>query len=151
MPRSRRAAAAVAGAAAITSLLTACQKPTPEVTVLGGGKVVTISPSNYCFDSSHCRTGKLELPTFTLGPDDKVMIDVPKNVADSGWQVEALSLADISKVLGGSGTISGSHSFRVASNTADGDPFVVRVDKLRNGKPDGSAWSFVVKVSQTKT
>lgn len=151
MPRSRRAAAAVAGAAAIGALLTACQKPTPQVTVLGGGKVVTISPSTYCFDASHCRAGKLELPTLTLGPDDKVMIDVPKNVVDRGWQVEALSLADITKVLGGSGPISDSHSFRVASNTANGDPFVVRVDELHKGKPDGSAWSFLVKVSQTKT
>jgi hypothetical protein len=151
MPRSRRAAAAAAGAAVIMSLLTACQKPTPQVTVLGGGKVVTISPSNYCFDSSHCRTGKLELPTFTLGPDDKVMIDVPKTVADRGWQVEALSLADITKVVGGSGPITDSHSFRVASNTDNGDPFVVRVDELHDGKTDGSAWSFVVQVSQTKT
>ncbi|MEO8888422.1 MAG: DUF2771 family protein [Jatrophihabitantaceae bacterium] len=151
MSRSRRAAAAVAGAAAISSLLTACQKPTPQVTVLGGGKVVTISPSTYCFDSTHCRAGKLELPSFTLGPDDKVMIDVPSAVADRGWQVEALSLADINKVLGGSGPISGSHSFRVASNTGNGDPFLVRVDELHRGKPDGSAWSFVVTVSQTKT
>jgi hypothetical protein len=151
MPRSRRAAAAVVGAAAITTLLTACQKPTPEVTVLGGGKVATISPSNYCFDAAHCRVGKLDLPTFTLGPDDKVMIDVPRTVADRGWQVEALSLADITKVLGGSGPITDSHSFRVAGNTAEGAPFVVRVDELHKGKADGSAWSFVVKVSQTKT
>lgn len=151
MPRSRRAAAAVAGVAAMTALLTACQKPTPEVTVLGGGKVATITPSTYCFDAAHCRAGKLELPTFTLGPDDKAMIDVPRAVVDRGWQVEALSLKDISKVLGGSGPISGSHSFRVASNIADGDPFVVRVDELHKGKPDGSAWSFLIKVSQTKT
>lgn len=151
MPRTRRAAAAVLGAAAISTLLTACQKPAPEVTVLGGGKVVTITPSDYCFDSTHCRTAKLDLPTLTVGADDKVMIDVPREVAHRGWQVQALSLKDIKTVLGSSGEISGSHSYRVASSAGNGDPFVVQVAELSHGKPDGSAWSFVVKVSQTKT
>lgn len=150
MPRYRRAAAAAVGAVAISSLLTACQKPSPEVTVLGGGKVATISPSKYCFDPGQCRTNSLDLPTFTLGPDDKAMIDVPRTVADHGWQVEALSLDNISKVLGGSGPISNSHSFRVASNAGGGDPFVVRVDELSHGKPNGGTWSFVIKVSPTK-
>ncbi|MGH3264765.1 MAG: DUF2771 family protein [Trebonia sp.] len=150
MPRFRRAAAAVLGAAAISSLLTACQKPTPEVTVLGGGKVVTITPSRYCFDSDHCRADKLDLPAFTVGADDKVMIDVPRQVADRGWQVQALSLKDIKTVLGSSGPIHDSHSYRVASNAGNGAPFVVQVAELSHGKPDGSMWSFVVTVSQTK-
>jgi hypothetical protein len=150
MPRSRRVLAAAVGAVALTGLLTACQKPTPEVTVLGGGKVVTISPSRYCFTASQCRAGKLDLPTFTVGADDKVMIDVPREVEHRGWQVQALSLEDVTKVLGSSGAIHGSHSYRVASGAADGSPFIVQVNELSQGKPNGGAWSFVVKVSQTK-
>jgi hypothetical protein len=144
-------AVAVAGAAAATSLLTACQKPLPEVTVLGGGTVVRITPSTYCFGTDQCRKSALDLPTVTLGADDKAMIDVPSKVKSRGWQVQALSLQDITKVLGASGAIEDSHSYRVASNIANGDPFVVRVDELRDGKPDGSTWSFVVKVSPTKS
>jgi hypothetical protein len=150
MPRSRRVAATVAGLAAIGSLLSACDKPAPKVTVLGGGKVVTITPSNYCFDSEHCRTSPLDLPSFTVGSDDKVMIDVPRQVADRGWQVQALSLKDIKTVLGSSGPIADSHSYRVASNVGNGEPFIVQVAELSGGNPDGSAWSFVVKVSSTK-
>jgi hypothetical protein len=154
MPRltigSRRAVAAVVGAAAATTLLTACQKPVPKVTVLGGGTVVTITPSDYCFSAQRCRTSALDLPTLTLGPDDKAMIDVPRTVESNGWQVQALSLQDITKVLGASGPIDGSHSYRVAGNVGGGDPFIVRVNELSGGKPNGSTWSFVVKVSPTK-
>jgi hypothetical protein len=151
MPRFRRLLAVAVGALAVAGLLTACQKPAPEVSVLGGGTVIRITPSTYCFDTSHCRKQVLDLPTVTLGADAKALIDVPHTVKSNGWQVQALSLQDITKVLGASGPITDSHSYRFASNAADGSPFLVRVDELDGGKPDGSTWSFVVKVSQTKS
>lgn len=151
MPRHLRAFAAVAGAAVATVLLAACSKPTPEITVLGGGRVVTISPSTYCFDATHCRhASRLDLPTFTVAADDKVMVDVPRAVDSRGWVVNALSL-DGTKQLGSSGLIQGSHSYRVPSGTAGGNPFVVQVDELNNGRPDGSKWSFLIQVSPTKS
>ena len=147
MLRSRRVLLAVLGLAAV--VLAACQKPVPEVTVEGDGTVVTISPSTYCFDPSHCRRSALDLPALTVGPDQKVLVDVPREVMSNGWRVDALSLQDITKVLGSSGPIENSHSFRVAGNSGGGAPFIVQVSELAGGKPDGSVWSFVVKVSQT--
>ena len=147
MPRSRRALVAVLGLAAV--VLTACQKPAPQITVEGDGTVVTIAPSTYCFDASHCRKSALDLPALTVGPDQKVIVDVPHEVMANGWRVDARSLQDITKVLGSSGPIQNSHSFRVAGSSGGGAPFIVQVSELDGGKPDGSVWSFVVKVSQT--
>ncbi|MCU1655600.1 MAG: hypothetical protein JWO57_256 [Pseudonocardiales bacterium] len=151
MPRPIRAVAAAAGAVAAAALLTGCTKPTPKISVLGGGKVVTITPSTYCFDSQHCRpTTTLDLPTLTVAADDKVLIDVPRDVVSRGWQAQALSL-DGKQQLGSSGPINDSHSYRVPSGVANGGAFIVQVDELERGTPDGSKWSFLVKVSLTKT
>jgi hypothetical protein len=147
MLRSRRALLAVIGLAAL--VLTACQKPVPKITVEGDGTVVTIAPSTYCFDAAHCRRSALDLPAVTVGPDQKVMVDVPREVMSRGWQVAALSLQDISKVLGTSGPITASHSYRVAGSSGNGSPFIVQVSELAGSRTDGSVWSFLVKVSQT--
>jgi hypothetical protein len=74
---------------------------------------------------------------------------VPRQVQSRGWQAQALTL-DGSKVLGASGAIQSSHSYRVPSATNSGNAFIVQVDELRGGKPDGGVWSFLIKVSQTK-
>ena len=149
MSRPVRAVALTAGAVALSTLLTGCDKPPPKVTVLGGDRVVNITPSTYCWDDRHCpRAAKLDLPTLTVAADEKVLIDVPRRVSSNGWQAQALSL-DGSKVLGSSGMIGDSHSYRVPSGINGGNAFIVQVDELHNGKPDGSVWSFLVKVSQT--
>jgi hypothetical protein len=131
-------------------LLSACDKPAPKITVLGGGKVVTINPSTYCFDTTHCRAAsKLDIPALTVAADAKVLIDVPRSIAKHGWQAKALSL-DGKTVLGSSGTISDHHSYKVPSGVAGGDAFIVQVNELRKGNADGGIWSFLVKVSLTK-
>lgn len=148
----RRAVPVAAGIAAAATLLTACQKPAPKVTVLGGGKVVNLSASSYCFDAKHCRApGLRDLPVLSVAADDKVLIDVPRQVAGRGWQVRALDLpSGGQKALGTSPTMKGNHTYKVASGAASGDPFIVEVDQLAKGKPDGSKWSFIVRVSPTK-
>ncbi|MDT4894129.1 MAG: hypothetical protein QOE97_3164 [Pseudonocardiales bacterium] len=149
MPARARAATA-AGVLLAAAVLTACSKPAPKVTVLGGGKVVNITPSTYCFDAAHCpKSSSLDLPVLTVAADEAVMIDVPRQVEGRGWQAQALTL-DGSKVLGASGAIDTSHSYRVPSATNGGNAFIVQVDELHGGKPDGSVWSFLVKVSLTK-
>lgn len=150
MRRIARAVVATVAVVAAVGLLAACDKPAPKITVLGGGKVVTIAPSTYCFDASHCRVAsKLDIPALTVAADAKVMVDVPRSVSHRGWQAKALSL-DGKTVLGSSGTISNSHSYKVPSGVAGGDAFIVQVTELHNGVADGSVWSFLVKVSLTK-
>jgi hypothetical protein len=35
---------------------------------------------------------------------------------------------------------------RVTASTNNGNPFIIQVAQLRTGEPDGSRWSFLVKV-----
>ncbi len=146
MPRLVRVLA-VAGTLTGSVLLAGCDKPAPKVTVQTGSFSTTIEPSTYCFDAGHCRSSaRIDLPVVAAKPDDRVLVDVPRDLVGRGWSVTALSL-DGAKALGGSGPIHTSHSFRVAVSTNNGNPFIVQVAQLRKGKPDGSRWSFLVKVS----
>jgi hypothetical protein len=139
----------ICGALAGTLLLTGCDKPVPKITVQAGSFATTVTPTTYCFDPGHCRAStRIDLPVVGTGPDGKVLVDVPRQVAGRGWSVDALTL-DGKKNLGGSGPIRHSHSYRVASNANDGAPFIVAVQQLRHGKPDGSRWSFLVRTSPT--
>lgn len=139
---------AAGGTLAGCLLLAGCDKPVPDVTVQSGAFSTTITPSTYCFDATHCRPAtRLDLPVVSAKPDDRVLVDVPLALVHNGWALVALTL-DGTKTLGGSGAISGSHSYRVAASTNNGDPFIVQVRQLRKGRPDGSRWSFVVRVSE---
>jgi hypothetical protein len=147
MRRYTRALAGAAGIAAV-ALLSGCDKPTPKVSAYGGGQVVTVSPTSYCFSADRCRTGPLDLPKLTVAPDEKVLIDVPRALDTDGWRVVALSL-DGTQSYGSSGTITGSHTYRVVSSAADGKPFIVQVNKMRGGKASGGTWSLVVAPSRS--
>jgi hypothetical protein len=137
----------IAVALATTVLLAACDKPAPKVTVQDGAFSTTISPSTYCFDAAHCRpSGRIDLPVVDAGADDRVLVDVPRDLVGRGWSVSALTL-DGTKTIGGSGAIHGSHSYRVAASSNNGNPFIVQVAQLHKGKPDGSTWSFLVKIT----
>jgi hypothetical protein len=138
----------VTGVLASPLALAACQKPVPKVTVQTGRYSATITPSTYAFDSAHVRVSRPDLPEVTAKADATVLVDVPEALVGRGWQVTALSLTGTaSKVVGSSGTIRGRHSYRVAAQTNNGNPFIVQVAQLSKGKPDGSIWSFLVKVS----
>lgn len=128
-------------------LLTGCDKPVPKITVQRGGFSTTITPTTYCFDPQHCRASStVDLPVVNARADDLVLVDVPATLADRGWALSALTL-DGKKSLGGSGSIEHRHSYRVAASSNGGGPFIVQVNQLRHGKPDGSRWSFLVKIT----
>ena len=146
-----RPAAVLAAAGLAAMLLTACDKPAPKITVLGGGKVATVSPSTYCFDADHCRPSRgVDFPSLTTAADEKVLIDVPEQVAQRGWVVSALTL-DGKTRLASSGAIHNSHTYRVPSGVNSGNPFVVQVNELAGSVPSGSVWSLLVQVSLTKS
>src|SRR5206468_12592188 len=109
---------AILGVLVLAALgLAACQKPDPKLTVQTGGFSTTIAPSTYCFATGRCRqSSTVDLPVVTADqPDSKVLIDVPRAVANTGWSVQALTL-DGRKSLGGSGAIYAQHTYRVASS-----------------------------------
>jgi hypothetical protein len=150
LSRPVRVAALVAGLVAVAALLTGCSKPVPKITVLATKTVYTVSPLKYCgFDRSHCRTGSAHFPVVTAGVDDKILIDVPAQVVHKGWAINAVTL-DGTKSLGTTAAITNSHSYPFPSDENSGNPYIVQVQELHSGKPDGSVWSFVVQVSATK-
>ncbi len=96
----------------------------------------------------HCRTiASFDLPSVGAGIDGNVLVDVPRDVANTGWAVTALSLNG-RRNLGASGTIRKDHTYRVAANANNGNPFVVAVQQVRASSPDSSRWSFVVRVDR---
>lgn len=136
----------VAGVLASTAVLAGCDKPVPKITVQRGSFSTTITPSTYCFDPAHCRAQRLQLPTVAARPDDTVLIDVPQALAARGWSATAIALTSL-RPIGAPTTVHDRHSTRVAASINQGEPFIVQVQQLRHGTPDGSKWSFLVKIT----
>lgn len=80
---SRLSAAALAVLA--TSGLAACEKQNPYITLTASGKVVKARAVRYC-RGDDCRVTS-DNPTLRMEPGSPVGIDVPRSVAEDGWQV----------------------------------------------------------------
>lgn len=149
--RSRRVVAAVGVAVAAVSLA-ACDKPAQSVTAQAGSTALKINPSKYCSDGVHCKSydiGKT-LPSLTIAPDAKVMVDVPKQLVHRGWAINVVDV-DGKTQLGNTGAITDSHSYRLTASVNNGKPFIVQVLQLHGHTTDGSMWSFAVEPSVTKS
>ena len=146
MRRRARLVPVMLAVAAAGGLAACSSAPSPKITVHGPAGAVTVRPSTYCSSPGHCSSAKLDIPVITVTSKGSVTIDVPSTVASHGWREQALSL-DGQTNYGDSGPLSGQQSYQVAGNAAKGGPFVVQVNQLHNGIPDGSTWSFVVQVS----
>jgi hypothetical protein len=143
----RRPLVLAAVGVAATGLLAACDKPVPKLTIQSGAVSTQVTPTKYEFDASHLRTLPPDIPEITAKPNGTVLIDVPRAVAGRGWTVTSLSLDGLKSI--GTETVKSHHSFRVAANVNNLNPFLVSIHQLRDGKPDNSVWSFLVKVSQS--
>ena len=95
--RRRRLAATVAASAALIGL-TACERPTPIVTLYSGGTSLYDEAFSYCFPGQDpakepgtpgaCRFDADRQPeVLEVRPGDEVVVDVDREIADSGWYV----------------------------------------------------------------
>lgn len=93
--RRRQVTAWGLGAAAIATVLSACQKPTPQVTFQSGARSVLVSPSQYCFpNTSTCRTTSGRVSTaLVANTGATINVSVPQDVAQNAWLVTAYSVA----------------------------------------------------------
>jgi len=102
--RARRLATALS-AVAVVAGMTACEKPTPLVSVVSGTSSVDAQAGTYCFEGQDinkppgtagaCRVAAGAQPAkLEVRRGKSVGIDVSKMIADKGWRV----------VLKGSGT-----------------------------------------------
>ena len=130
MPSPRRVAAVAAGLAA-AGVLTACQKPLPEVTVLSGGTTTTVSPQTYCFDDKHCRFPRSEVGAVAAPAGSTLLVDVPREVAHAYWSVTSAvrrndgTFRTLKGAAFSSGTVHDSHSTRVQVPDGIGSYYLV--------------------------
>lgn len=87
----------VAGAVAAVVLLTGCQKPAPDVTVLSGSTTTVVRAQTYCFDANikHCRIATHgNVGSITARAGSAILVDVPRVVAAGRWN--ATSAVEVS-------------------------------------------------------
>ncbi len=137
------------------SALAACTKPSPDITVYGNGKSIVIDAAFYSF------TGSVGAPSIADATDarsisaqqgSKVLIDVPRSVANNTWLVSAFTFDTAGKAnalagAGGVGNVTGAHTTRITVPSASVTPeYYVEVVELRHGLAAGG-WVFHVRVS----
>ncbi|MEO6884719.1 MAG: DUF2771 family protein, partial [Jatrophihabitantaceae bacterium] len=92
MPWSRRLLAAVVGVLAAATVLTACDKPIPRITVQSGSDSVIVGAQTYCFttDTKTCHfAAGSSLPTLNATSGTTILVDVPRTIAGGDWQVSS--------------------------------------------------------------
>ena len=96
--RLRRRLGATLTASAALFALTGCQEPTPIVTLYSGGTSLYDEAFSYCFEGQDpgkepgaegaCRfDADRQTKVLAVRPGDEVVVDVDREIADSGWYV----------------------------------------------------------------
>ena len=145
---ARRAITVAVGIAVLTGLLTACERPVPELTVLANRVVTRVNPATYCFDSHSCRTGSASAKTVSATPGSTLLIDVPREVADGQWVVAAYTEDSGGKktVIDGAGStlLHDRHSVRLAVPSSTG-AYALSIQSFDGTTPTG-LWNVVVEL-----
>lgn len=151
--RRRRLARSLSVAVALVAL-TACEKPTPNVTVYSGGTSLNDRAYSFCFEGQDpaaepsaegaCRYDTDRQPeVLTVRPGDEVLVDVDKDLADASWfaalrvegqPAERTALQD-------------EHTTRVQPDFNRGAPQFLEVRKLASEAEDAAVlglWVFTL-------
>lgn len=154
MPRLKRVLAACAALASTVTLLAACQKPTPKVTLLSDDTTVNVAPQTYCFDVDHCRVSKKgNVGDIDATAGSQILVDVPRSVAKKEWIVTSATLQQdgtFQKIEGtgvSTGTLSDTHTARVTVPFGAGADYYLVVQQQENGKATGT-WISRVSITQ---
>ena len=152
MSRPARLAAAALGVAAIATVVTACDKPTPKVTFLSGSTTTVVTAQTYCFDTQHCRvSSSTPVKSVRVTPGTSVLVDVPRQVASQTWSVVAATqgndgtFSQLQVDGASSGSITHSHSTRVAVPYATGQYYLIV--RQQSGGKDTATWLAKVSLS----
>jgi hypothetical protein len=112
--RPVRLLAGAVGVAAVVSVLSACDRPLPQISVLSGSTIVRVSPQTYYFDNPQkARVTSGTVSTISASGGRSLLVDVPKEVADQNWSVTAITLDAAGKQTDLDGT--GNYFLKVAA------------------------------------
>lgn len=90
---SRRRLPALAASGLALLVLTACEAPSPSVTVVAGTNTVRNEAALFCFEGQSladdtCRSEDTQLKQLKVRPGQQVGVDVDKDIAERGWYLE---------------------------------------------------------------
>jgi hypothetical protein len=148
-----RVAAAVLGAGAIATVLSACDKPTPNITVFTGRTTIQVSPAKYCYDgnANTCRTTSAA-GSITATSGSTIVVDVPREVADNHWAVAAFVKDSTGKITtidsSSSAVVSKTHSVRLLVPQASSGSYQLSVQSFTGAAATGE-WDVEVTLNNT--
>ncbi|MBV9593187.1 MAG: DUF2771 family protein [Actinobacteria bacterium] len=145
---SRRLLGLGAGLLLAAGLLSACDKPLPQITVLSNRTVTRISPTTYCFNPTRCRHTTASARSVTARSGTSILVDVPGSVADGHWLVSAYTQDSSGKQTpiegAGSGVLHNQHSVWLPVPTSSG-AYALAIQSFTGATPTG-IWDVVVQL-----
>ena len=153
--RRRRLAVPLTVAAALLTL-TGCEKPTPLVTLYSGATSLNDEAVFYCFEGQSpaqqpgtegaCRAAPDGVPRKVLEvrPGDQVLVDVDRELADSGWRLALIGSEPQQESRSG---VQREHVFRFSTDFSRGPLQTLEIQQLE--RPDDEAavvgrWRFTL-------
>ena len=148
MPARRRLLAA-ASALLSAAALTACERPTPLVTLVSGGESTYAEANVFCYeeaqtvDSGECAERSSTVTELRVAAGQQVGIDVGKDVVERGWQASLLDPAD--PQAGQRTPVQDDHWFSFTAPTLQpGERRLLTVSTLGEGEQITGEWQFAL-------
>jgi hypothetical protein len=151
--RITRLAVAGVGLTAVAALLTACDKPTPSITVFTGSTAIKVNSAKYCFDgNAHtCRTSSA-IGQITATSGSTIVVDVPREIANNHWAVTAFVKDTTGKITtidaSSSSVVTGTHSVRLPVPQASSGGYQLAVQSFTGNSATGE-WDIEVSLSNS--
>jgi hypothetical protein len=149
--QTRRRIATGLGLIATATVLTACDKPQPKVTVFNGSASKLVSAQPACVTAGTCSPDGANMPTVKAHAGSTLLLDVAKEVADQSWLVQALTADSAGKLTaidgGGTKNPTKNYAVRVLVPAQADVRYVLRVTPTIP-KPGTRVWMLWVDVTQ---
>lgn len=146
----RRRLGSVACLMTVLAALTACERPTPLVTVVNAGKSVYAEADTYCFEGqstveANCAVRRQSTPTLEVVSGEPVGVDVGKELVEGGWFIELSDpQAPAEEAQPQQSEVQDDHYFTfTAPNLPPEASLLLTVRSLDGETPNGQ-WSFLL-------
>lgn len=98
-PAPRLHGAALLSCVSVLLATSGCSSTAPTVTVTVGVQTEELSPTQYCLDGEPDFAAEQRPPVLRVDPDEPIRIDVPDEVAETGWAVQVFD-DDLTQQIG---------------------------------------------------